>query len=213
MQTWTSPQRAPQKTKFPYYIKTIRKGKATYDDSGGKWYFEDELIFATQGDKRNNNVYMDGYTGGLILMTKYEARDMGLTEAQVIANYRSDQAQKKSADKYGYEAPPFFFNYRSDGSIESLYVPPPPPPPVIKYIEVPVEVPPPQKPVIEPKPEPVVEVSKPEPVVEVSKPEPVIAENQRVAKVSQTLDMKWILLALVGVGLLVAIIFIMRGRQ
>lgn len=94
MQTWTSPQRAPQKTKFPYYIKTIRKGKATYDDSGGKWYFEDELIFATQGDKRNNNVYMDGYTGGLILMTKYEARDMGLTEAQVIANYRSDQAQK-----------------------------------------------------------------------------------------------------------------------
>ena len=83
-------------------------------------------------------------------------------------------------------------------------MPPPPPPPVIKYIEVPVEVPPPQKPVIEPKPEP---------VVEVSKPEPVIAENQRVAKVSQTLDMKWILLALVGVGLLVAIIFIMRGRQ
>ena len=208
-QTWTSPQRKPQKTKFPYMVKTKkgistgRKGGApTIDLSGGKWYFEEELIFATPANKRSNNVYMDGYTGGLILMTKYEARDMGLNESQVIANYRSDEAVKKNADKYGYEAPHYFFNYRKDGSIESKYTPPPPPPPVIKYIEVPVEV---------PAPPPKVEV--PEEPVFISKPEPVIAENQRVAKVSQTLDMKWILLALVGVGLLVAIIFTLRGRK
>lgn len=221
MQIWTSPHRIPMKTKFPYMIKTERvsgyvdvRGKFTHksrdeDLSGGKWYFEDELIWATPADKHNNNSSMDGYTGGVILMTKYEARKLGLSDGDVLKNYRSDEAVKKNADKYGYEAPHYFFNYEIDGSIESIYVPPPPPPPVIKYIEVEVPAtPPPDK--IETPPEPVIEVSKPEPVAEeqrivkVSKPEPVVASSDNT---------KWILLAIVGVGLLVAIIFILRGRK
>ena len=209
-QSWTSPQRTPQKTKFPYGLSERQISRwISQDTSGGKWYFEDELVMATQGDKYRNNSSMDGYTGGLILMTKYEARDMGLTEAQVIANYRSDEAQKKSADKYGYEAPHYFFNYRKDGSIESLYVPPPPPPPIIKYIEVEVPAtPPPDK--VEAPPEPVFEVSKPEPVAEeqrvvkVSKPEPVVASSDNT---------KWILLAIVGLGILLAILFTLRSKN
>ena len=171
------------------------------DDSGGKWYFEEELIFATPADKFNYNHYQDRYTGGLILMTKYQAREMGLSESDVLKNYRSDEAVKKNADKYGYEAPHFFFNYRIDGSIESIYTPPPPPP-LIKYIEVPVSTPPPDKPVIEPAPEPVFEVSKPEPV-----------EEERVVTVAKTDNTNMILLAIVGVGILIAIIFTLRGRQ
>jgi len=205
-QQWTSPQRDPQKTKFPYMIKTKkgistgRKGGApTIDLSGGKWYFEEELIFATPADKYNNNIFMSGYTGGLILMTKYEARDMGLSDSDVLKNYRSDQAVKKNADKYGYEAPHYFFDYRIDGSIESIYTPPPPPPPIIKYIEVPAN-PPPDK--IEAPPEPVFEVSKPEPV-----------EEERVVTVAKTDNTNMILLAIVGVGILIAIIFTLRGRQ
>ena len=206
LQRWTSEQRQPQKTKFPYWTKTKRTQvghrSSQADDSGGKWYFEDELIFATPANKHNNNIFMDGWTGGLILMTKYTAREMGLSDSDVLKNYRSDQAVKKNADKYGYEAPHFFFDYRIDGSIESIYTPPPPPPPLIKYIEVPVPAPPPDKPVIEPAPEPVFEVSKPEPV-----------EEERVVTVAKTDNTNMILLAIVGVGILIAIIFTLRGRQ
>ena len=206
LQRWTSEQRQPQKTLFPYWIKTKRTQvghrASQADDSGGKWYFEDELIFATPANKHNNNIFMDGWTGGLILMTKYTAREMGLSDSDVLKNYRSDQAVKKNADKYGYEAPHYFFDYRIDGSIESIYTHPPPPPPLIKYIEVPVPAPPPDKPVIEPAPEPVFEVSKPEPV-----------EEERVVTVAKTDNTKMILLAIVGVGILIAIIFTLRGRQ
>ena len=212
-QRWTSPQRKPQKTKFPYGLTTTRtrigNRSQTVDATGGKWYFEEELIFATPANKRDNNIWQSGYTGGLILMTIYEAREMELSREQVIKHYRSDQAVKKNADKYGYEAPHYFFNYRKDWSIESLYVPPPPPPPIIKYIEVEVPAtPPPDK--IEAPPEPVFEVSKPEPiaeeqrVVKVSKPEPVVASSDNT---------KWILLAIVGLGILIAIIFILRSRN
>jgi hypothetical protein len=202
-QQWTSKQRNPQKTKFPYGLSFIKDSRwKSTDTSGGKWYFEDELIFATPADKHNNNIWMTGWTGGLILMTKYTAREMGLSDSDVLKNYRSDQAVQKNADKYGYEAPHFFFNYRVDGSIESIYTPPPPPPPLIKYIEVPVSAPPPDKPVIEPAPEPVFEVSKPEPV-----------EEERVVTVAKTDNTNMILLAIVGVGILIAIIFTLRGRQ
>jgi hypothetical protein len=212
-QLWSSLQYLPLKVKFPYRIKTkitninpstnrFQYREFKIDDSGGKWYFEEELIFATPADKYNNNQWMDGYTGGLILMTKYQAREMGLSEADIIKNYRSDQAVKKNADKYGYEAPHYFFNYGIDGSIESIYVPPPPPPPLIKYIEVQVPAPPPDKPVIEPTPEPVFEISKPEPI-----------EEERVVTDAKTDNTKMILLAIVGVGILIAIIFTLRGRQ
>jgi len=207
-QLWSSLQFPPLKTKFPYMIKTkitninpstnrFQHREFKIDDSGGKWYFEEELIFATPADKHNYNSFMDGYTGGLILMTKYQAREMGLSESDVLKNYRSDEAVKKNADKYGYEAPHYFFNYGKDGSIESIYVPPPPPPPLIKYIEVPVPAPPPDKPVIEP-------------VFEVSKPEPV--EEERVVTVAKTDNTNMILLAIAGVGILVAIIFTLRGK-
>ena len=230
-QIWTSPQRTPQKTKFPYGLEKIepkvcrdkRTGKiyhrkCTEDASGGSWYFEDELIFATPADKRNNNIWMDGYTGGLILMTKYEAREMGLTESEVLKEYRADELLHRQAKRYGNKVDAFFFNYRKDGSIESLYVPPPPPPPIIKYIEVPA--PPPDKPIIEPEP---VFVQEPEPVphpmmtamndltmaLQSSKAEPVVERAEPV----ETDNTKMILLAIVGVGILIAIIFTLRGRQ
>ena len=220
-QVWTSPQRTPQKTKFPYWIKTKKTNinpsnqkfyhrKFTIDDSGGKWYLEDELVMATQGDKFRNNSSMDGYTGGLILMTKYKARDLGLTESQVIQNYRSDQAVKKSADKYGYEAPHYFFNYRSDGSIESLYVPPPPPPPIIKYIEVEVPAtPPPDK--VEAPPEPVFEVSQPEPVI--AEQQATVTEPVNPYQLKTNIDPKWMLLAIAIVGILSAILFTLRSKN
>jgi hypothetical protein len=201
-QSWSDPYHQPQKTKFPYYIKTVKRNRASYDDSGGSWYFPEELIFSYAG----NSNYATGWTGGKILMTKYEARKMGLSDSEVIKNYRQDETFDKSAKLYGFK-PTFFFNYRKDGSIESLYVPPPPPPPIIKYIEVPTP-PPPDK--IEAPPEPVFEVSKPEPVAEeqrvvkVSKPEPVVASSDNT---------QWILLAIVGLGILMAIIFTLRGRQ
>ena len=216
-QLLTEKQFPPHKIKFPYMIITERvkgyldvRGKFTHksreeDRSGGKWYFEDELIFATKAMRKNYNVFQDGWYNGLILMTKYEAREMGLSESEVLKNYRSDEAVKKNADKYGYEAPHFFFDYRIDGSIESIYTPPPP---IIKHIEVPVPAPPPDK--IEAPPEPVFEVSKPEPVAEeqrvvkVSKPEPVVASSDNT---------KWILLAIVGLGILIAIIFILRSKN
>ena len=208
----TNKQFPPHKYKFPYWVITKKeKGYIqphnlkftnrvrTVDDSGGKWYFEDELIFATKAMRKNYNVFQGGWYNGLILMTKYEAREMGLSESEILKNYRQDELFDKQAKRYGTKAT-FFFDYRIDGSIESIYTPPPPPPPLIKYIEVPV--PPPDKPVIEPAPEPVFEVSKPEPV-----------EEERVVTVAKTDNMKWILLAIVGVGILVAIIFTLRGRQ
>ena len=213
-QRWTSPQRAPQKTKFPYGITktrtTIGNRRHSVDTSGGKWYLEDELVMATQGDKFRNNSSMDGYTGGLILMTKYKARDLGLTESQVIQNYRSDQAVKKSADKYGYEAPHYFFNYRIDGSIESIYTPPPPPPPVIKYIEVEVPAtPPPDK--VEAPPEPVFEVSQPEPVI--AEQQATVTEPVNPYQLKTNIDPKWMLLAIAIVGILSAILFTLRSKN
>ena len=211
-QLLTDRQFPPHKIKFPYLIITERvsgyidaRGKFTQksreeDRSGGKWYFEDELIFATKSKRQNSNVYQSGWYHGLILMTKYEAREMGLSESEVIKNYRQDELFDKQAKRYGNKAT-FFFNYRIDGSIESIYTPPTPPP-LIKYIEVPVSTPPPDKPVIEPAPEPVFEVSKPEPV-----------EEERVVTVAKTDNTNMILLAIVGVGILIAIIFTLRGRQ
>ena len=211
-QLLTDKQFPPHKIKFPYLIITERvsgyidvRGKWTQksreeDRSGGKWYFEDELIFATKSKRQNSNVYQSGWYHGLILMTKYEAREMGLSESEVIKNYRQDELFDKQAKLYGNKAT-FFFNYRIDGSIESIYTPPPPPPPLIKYIEVPVPAPP-DKPVIEPAPEPVFEVSKPEQV-----------EEERVVTVAKTDNTNMILLAIVGVGILIAIIFTLRGRQ
>ena len=123
-QLWTSPQRNPQKVKFPYGIKKIypkvcrdKRGKIYHrkcseDASGGSWYFEDELIFATPADKFRNNIWMDGYTGGLILMTKAEAKEMGLTESEVLKEYRADELLHRQAERYGNKAI-FFFNYRT----------------------------------------------------------------------------------------------------
>ena len=68
-QLLTDKQFPPHKIKFPYLIITERvsgyidaRGKFTQksreeDRSGGKWYFEDELIFATKSKRQNSNVY------------------------------------------------------------------------------------------------------------------------------------------------------------
>ena len=186
-QIWTSTQRVPMKVKFPYMIKTERvsgyvdvRGKFTHksrdeDRSGGKWYFEDELIFATPADKFRNNSSMDGWTGGLILMTKQEAANMGMTPQQVINWYREDQLFNDSAKKTNTK-PSLFFTYRSDGSITGKWKPPIIPPPA---------------PVAEPTP----------------------VGNLNPYQLKTTIDPKWILLAIVGVGILSAMIFIMRGRK
>ena len=52
----------------------------------------------------------------------------------------------------------------------------------------------------------------PTPVAEPT-PEPVPVGNLNPYQLKTTIDPKWILLAIVGVGILVAIIFTLRGRQ
>ena len=131
-QLWTSPQRDPQKTKFPYGLSRIQKSRwISEDTSGGQWYFEDELIFATPANKWNNNIYMDGWTGGKILMTKQQAYEMGLTPQQIINLYNEDKLFYDSAKKTNTK-PSLFFEYRKDGSISGKWKPPiiPPPAPV-----------------------------------------------------------------------------------
>jgi len=207
-QLWTSQQRQPQKTKFPYWTITKReKGyiqphnlkftnkERTVDDSGGAWYFEDELIQTYVGDKWNRNQWQGGWTGGKILMTKQQASNMGLTPQQVINWYNEDKLFYDSAKTTG-TIPSLFFEYRKDGSIIGKFKPPIIPPPVV------VATPPvmtPQAPAPEPAPEPT--------------PEPVAVGNLNPYQLTTTINPKWILLAIVGVGILSAMIFIMRGRK
>ena len=67
-------------------------------------------------NKRDNNIYMTGWTGGKILMTIYEAQAIGLTKAQILNFYRQDEQFKKIADQVG-RTPALFFTYRKDGSM------------------------------------------------------------------------------------------------
>jgi hypothetical protein len=229
-QLWTSEQRNPQKVKFPYAIKSEKvcgyidvRGYFTNkcrgeDRSGGQWYFEDELVMTYAGDKRRNNISMDGWTGGKILMTKQQAFDMGLTPDQVLNYYKQDELFKKRADSVNRK-PAFFFEYRKDGSIIGIFKPPIVPPPV-------VVAPPPalvelqqqlaeaqltpqmiQQALSAPPPEPVY-IEIPAPVVE-----PASVGNLNPYQLKTTIDPKWILLAVVGVGILSAMIFIMRGKK
>ena len=141
-QLWSSPQFSPQKTKFPYGVKQERvcgytderTGKFVNkcrgeDRSAGKWYFEEELVMTYQGDKYNNNIFMDGYTGGKILMTKQEATEMGLTPQQVLNFYFQDKLAKDRFESLNIK-PEYFFEYRSDGSIIRINQPEPEPEPV-----------------------------------------------------------------------------------
>jgi len=204
-QLWSDPFYPPQKTKFPYGIKSKphnvdhRTGKTgrthSDDDSGGAWYFEDELVMTYAGDKYRNNISMDGYTGGKILMTKQQAYDMGMTPQQVINWYNEDKLFYDSAKKTNTK-PSLFFEYRKDGSITGKYKPPIIPPPT-----------PPTPPPVMTPPEPT-----PAPVAEPT-PEPVPVGNLNPYQLKTTIDPKWILLAIVGVGILSAMIFIMRGRK
>ena len=203
-QLWSDSQFPPQKTKFPFNIKrkllpsTGKKGgQQSTDDSGGQWYFEHELIMTYEGDIRNYNVYQDAWTGGKILMTKQQAYEMGMTPQQVINWYNEDKLFYESAKKTNTK-PSLFFEYRKDGSITGKFKPPiiPPPPPA---------TPPPVMTSPEPTPEPV-------PVAEPT-PEPVPVGNLNPYQLKTTIDPKWILLAVVGVGILSAMIFIMRGRK
>ena len=181
-QLWSDPQFPPQKTKF-----------------NGNWYFEDELIFSYPADKYNNNIFMDGYTGGKILMTKQQAYEMGMTPQQVINWYNEDKLFYDSAKKTNTK-PSLFFEYRKDGSITGKFKPPIIPPPT-PATPPPVMTPP------EPTPAPVAEPT-PAPVAE---PTPV--GNLNPYQLKTTIDPKWILLAVVGVGILSAMIFILRGRK
>ena len=203
-QLWTSRQRQPQKTKFPYWTITERvsgyrderTGKFVQrsreeDRSGGAWYFEDELIQTYVGDKWNRNEYQGGWTGGKILMTKQQAYEMGMTPQQVINWYNEDKLFYDSAKKTNTK-PSLFFEYRKDGSITGKYKPPIIPPPT-----------PPTPPPVMTPPEPT-----PAPVAEST---PV--GNLNPYQLKTTINPKWILLAVVGVGILSAMIFIMRGRK
>jgi len=204
-QLWSDPQFPPQKVKFPYGLKSKshnvdhRTGKTgrTHqdDDSGGAWYFEDELVMSYAGNKQANNIFMDGYTGGKILMTKQQAYEMGMTPQQVINWYNEDKLFYDSA-KTTNTKPSLFFEYRKDGSIIGKFKPPIIPPPT-PATPPPVMTPP------EPTPAPVAEPT----------PEPVPVGNLNPYQLKTTIDPKWILLAIVGVGILSAMIFIMRGRK
>jgi len=215
-QLWTSQQRQPQKTKFPYWTITERvsgyiqphnqkwTNKSREEDrSGGAWYFEDELIQTYVGDKWNRNQWQGGWTGGKILMTKQQASNMGLTPQQVINWYNEDKLFYDSAKTTG-TIPSLFFEYRKDGSIIGKFKPPIIPPPVV-VAPPPVMTPP--VPVAEPVP-----IAEPAPVAEPA-PESVPVGNLNPYQLKTTIDPKWILLAIVGVGILSAMIFIMRGRK
>ena len=230
LQLWTSPQRTPMKTKFPYWVKTEQvsgywneRGKFTNrsrweDRSGGKWYFEEELIFATPADKYRNNSSMDGYTGGKILMTKLEAAQMGLTPDQILNFYRQDEQFKKAADQVGRE-PAFFFEYRKDGSIIGMFKPPIVPPPA------PVQVPNPLAEPLQVLHEQLIEAQLTPEIIQAAianpqmvqpapppEPEPVPVSTVNPYQLTTTIEPKWILLAIVGVGILSALIFIMRRK-
>jgi len=123
-QLWSDPQFPPQKTKFPYNIKSEkvcgytdeRTGKFINkcrgeDRSGGQWYFEQELIMTYAGDKRNFNISQDGYTGGKILMTIQQASQMGLSQSQIMNYYNQDKNTPSDFQ---------FFEYRKDGSITGI---------------------------------------------------------------------------------------------
>ena len=203
-QLWSDPSYPPQKVKFPYNIKSEKvcgyiqphnqkwTNKCRGEDrSGGQWYFEDELVMTYAGDKYNNNIFMDGWTGGKILMTKQQAYEMGMTPQQVINWYNEDKLFYDSAKKTNTK-PSLFFEYRKDGSITGKFKPPIIPPPT-PATPPPVMTPP------EPTPAPVAE------------PTPV--GNLNPYQLKTTIDPKWILLAIVGVGIVSAMIFIMRGRK
>ena len=225
-QRWTSPQRDPQKTKFPYGFSSKKEIKyvsppgrmmsVTVDTSGGSWYFEDELIQTYAGNKRGNQ-YQDGWTGGKILMTKQQAFDMGLTPDAVLNFYAQDEQFKIRADSVGRK-PAFFFEYRKDGSIIGIYKPPIVPPPA------PVQIPNPLTEPLQALHEQLIEaqltpqiiqaaIANPQMVQPAPPPEPVPVSNVNPYQLTTTINPKWILLAVVGVGILSAMIFILRGRK
>ena len=222
-QRWTSRQRDPQKTLFPYGIKTERvsgytnerTGKWTQktrseDRSGGQWYFEDELIFATPADKYHNNSSMDGWTGGKILMTIYEAQAIGLTPDQILNFYRQDEQFKKIADQVG-RTPSLFFEYRKDGSITGIYKPPIVPPPA------PVQIPNPLSESFQQLHQQIIDAELNPEIIQsaLANPQllqPAHAEPEVVVADPSGLhpDVKWMVLGVLGVGLLFAIILLRR---
>ena len=210
-QRWTSPQRDPQKTLFPYGLSSIQKSRwVSEDTSGGKWYFEDELIFSTPADKFHNNISMDGWTGGKILMTIYEAQAIGLTPDQILNFYRQDEQFKKIADQVG-RTPSLFFEYRKDGSITGIYKPPIVPPPA------PVQIPNPLSEPLQQLHQQLLEAELTPEIIQsaLANPQllqPAHAEPEVVVADPSGLhpDTKWIVLGVLGVGLLFAIIFLRR---
>ena len=209
-QLWTSPQRNPQKTKFPYGITSKKVGRTGVDTSGGQWYFEDELIFSYPADKFHNNIWMDGWTGGKILMTIYEAQAIGLTPDQILNFYRQDEQFKKIADQVG-RTPSLFFEYRKDGSITGIYKPPIVPPPA------PVQIPNPLSEPLQQLHQQLLEAELTPEIIQsaLANPQllqPAHAEPEVVVADPSGLhpDTKWIVLGVLGVGLLFAIIFLRR---
>ena len=167
--------------------------KAEFPPNSNNWYTNDQLIQLTPPDHYTKTCDMKGYSGGLILMTKQQAFEMGMTPQQVINWYNEDKLFYDSAKKTNTK-PSLFFEYRKDGSITGKFKPPiiPPPTPAT--------------------PPPVMTLPEPAPVVEPA-PEPVPVGNLNPYQLKTTIDPKWILLAIVGVGILSAMIFIMRGRK
>jgi len=176
--------------------------KAEFPPDSNNWYSNDQLIQLTPPDHYTKTCSMKGYSGGLILMTKQQAYEMGMTPQQVINWYNEDKLFYESAKKTNSK-PSLFFEYRKDGSIIGKYKPPIIPPPVV-VAPPPVMTPP------EPTPAPVAEPT-PAPVAEPT-PEPVAVGNLNPYQLTTTINPKWILLAIVGVGILSAMIFILRGR-
>ena len=149
-QLWSDPQYSPQKTKFPYMIitelarSTGRKGgRQKLDISGGQWFFEKELVMSYDGDKHNFNIWQDGYTGGKILMTKQEARNLGFSSQQIVNYYFQDKLIKERSESLNVK-PNYFFEYRKDGSIIGINEPEPIPEPIVTPEPEPIVTPEPE---------------------------------------------------------------------
>ena len=143
-------------------------------------------------------------------MTIYEAQAIGLTKAQILNFYRQDEQFDKIAKQVG-RTPALFFTYRKDGSITGIYKPPIVPPPA------PVQIPNPLSEPLQQLHQQLIDAELTPEIIQsaLANPQllqPAHAEPEVVVADPSGLhpDVKWMVLGVLGVGLLFAIILLRR---